>query len=305
MRQRVTRYARRLLNRYYTSAKLLYRIELNRDVSKLDGLILVYQMGKVGSSSVVKSIESKKIPVYNVHTFNPFFLDRTEDQFKKLWEPNGPLPRTLWDQQYFSGYVKKKKNSPFKIVTLVRDPVARNISHFFQYPNIILEKIDSGYHIRSLRYNYDKILISESIDKELSELFLKNMDNHFRPLVWFDEELKINFGIDVYSKEFPKERGYAIYRKSNAEVLLIKLEMLNEVFRPAMKEFLDIDDIELINENIGEKKESADMYKQFLSSFHLSEKYLGDLYNSKFSNHFYTKEELNRFEMRWRHLDPD
>ncbi len=292
---------RRLINRYYSTARLLYRSDLLKILRKKDVFVLVYQMGKVGSSSVVKSLKAKDIYSFNVHTFNRENLRRTEYQFKKLWVPNGPLPFTLWDQQFFARFIRKTKyKHRIKIITLIRDPVARNISHFFQYPNMILEQTPSGYYISSIRYGYEKLLTERSIPKELPKLYYKNMDNHDLPLLWFDKELKTNFGIDVFDCVFPKERGYKIYSNDRADVLLIKLEMLDKVFGQSFSDFLNVGAIELLHENIGSKKKSASLYRNFLSFFKLSDDYLDRFYNSKFVSHFYTIEEVELFRQKWR-----
>ena len=45
---------------------------------------------------------------------------------------------------------------------------------------------------------------------------------------WFNVELKEPLGLDIYQYEFDKMRGYQIIEKDNIELLLIKLEKLDE-----------------------------------------------------------------------------
>jgi hypothetical protein len=164
---------------------------------------------------------------------------------------------------------------------------------------MIKEQTTSGYHLRSPIFHYDKVFSAEGIEKELSKLFLNPYEFHDRPLVWFDKELKHNFGVDVYSHDFPKEKGYSIYRNEHVEALVLKLEKLNDVASLAFKEFLDIDSFELVAANIGNEKNTSDLYRQFLNSIHLPFEYIENKYNSRFAKHFYSTEELDKFRARW------
>lgn len=291
---------KKLVQKSFFSARLLHQIRCKRETARLKQLIFIYQMGKVGSSTVVRSLKAINLQAFNVHTFDPFFLNQGHKLFRKEFYTTGTIPQTLWDQQFLKKYfVDKPSKKPIRIVTLVRDPVARNISLFFQWPNMIMEKKGDGYHIRSLSFNYDRLFQKEGIEKELEKLFISQFKLHDRPLAWFDKELYRYFDIDVYHFDFPKEKGYFIYRNGNVEVILIKLEKLADVAHDAFNEFLGIESFELIEANIGEKKNTSELYSGFLSSTKLSMDYLDRMYNSRFARHFYTKEELDRFRSRW------
>jgi hypothetical protein len=258
-------------------------------------------MGKVGSSTVVNTLQSSSMvtPVLNIHTLEKFFLDRTERIYKSLHSSNKQVPQTLWNQQYIrknlKRYIKRKR---ITIITLVRDPIARNVSHFFQYPNMIINRVDNGYRVKSPRYKYDQFITENNV-QTLSKFFLEKIDNHERPLVWIDMELKRFFNIDVYASDFPKSKGFKIYRNGSVSALVLKLEKLNETFRDAFYQFLDIEVKQLHKANIGTDKESADLYKQFKRSIKLPETYVHRFYNSKFVNQFYTDAEIREFKARW------
>jgi hypothetical protein len=271
-----------------------------REIAKQEQLILVYQMGKVGSSTVVRSLKAHNLPAINVHTFDPFFLKRGQKIFKAEFKATGAQAITLWDQQLIRRrlrYVHRRE--PIKIITLVRDPVARNISHFFQWPNMIMEPVNGGFHLRSPVFKYDRTFESDTVEKELAKLFMTKFKLHDRPLIWFDKELKPNFQIDVYRSEFPKEKGYGIFRNGNTEVMVIKLEKLNAVARKAFKTFLGIESFELNVVNIGQEKKTSELYRRYLEDIKLPVDYLDGMYNSKYCNHFYGKEEIDKFRERW------
>lgn len=45
------------------------QFEKNREL-QADNFVLVYQMGKVGSSSIEHTLGERKIPSYHIHTFD-------------------------------------------------------------------------------------------------------------------------------------------------------------------------------------------------------------------------------------------
>ena len=123
--------------------------------------------------------------------------------------------------------------------------------------------------------------------------------NHDSPLVFFDQELKKIFGIDVFANEFLKSKGYEIYENEKAHVLLIRLEDLNACIKKAFKDFLNIDDFTLDNTNIGAEKVYAPIYKKFKETVVMPHSYLDKFYNSTYVRHFYDEAEIQKFRDKW------
>jgi hypothetical protein len=118
----------------------------------------------------------------------------------------------------------KLKSHKAKIITLVREPVGRNVSAFFQnYKRFT----GSGFH--------DSYF--EAVD--LINMFFKNY-NHEVPLSWFDIEIKETLDIDVYDYTFPKEKGFLAIQKGNIELLILKMEMSDAIKQKVISEFLNI-----------------------------------------------------------------
>lgn len=231
--------------------------------------VFIYQMGKVGSSTLFNSIK-------NSAQFHNYDKDAPQKYFAK--SKIGIYRSIRWKAFYWSTKIRikylEKKGKKIKIISMARDPVARNISAFFQ----VLEK--------GKKYKTDK-LINDFFNKTYHEV----------PLNWFDIELKRHFGIDIYKYKFPKEKGFYIIKYKNIELLLLKLEMFNQCLND-IKNFIG-EDFEIKNENISEKKWYSDMYKDFKKEIIFPKEYLEKMYRSKFTNHFYTEEEINRFYSKW------
>lgn len=248
--------------------------------------VVIFQMGKVGSKTIDKSLAALDLgaPLCHSHLLNDF--DRIDENIRRTRSD----PReSLAEIQHGRRLAKTILGTPYirsRVISLVRDPVARNISAFFQN---ITEFLPDFFRRDAER---------ESPMEELHAAFLNRYD-HDIPGEWFQRQLQAVFGIDVFASEFPRERGYAVYAAENASLLVIKLEMLDGCAADAMRDYLGIHDFVLCNANIGEEKEYKDVYKAFLRSIVLPEEYLNRMYESAFARHFYTDAELQRFRARW------
>jgi hypothetical protein len=247
--------------------------------------IIIHQMGKVASTSVKASLEGQVSgrPIYATHFMNS---TRLQNHMRTLKSADQEIPRHLIASQYLEKKIRSAQGHNWKIVTLVRDPVARNISAFFQ--NI-------GDFSPSFFHEMHSGTLSMS---ELVTVFL-NEYRHEIPLKWLDLEIKDVFGIDVFSSEFPKARGYKIYENHRYSLLLLKVEKLGECFEEAFQQFLGTPRCEMLAQNVGAEKDYGDYYKRFKSKIRLPSEYLDEMYHSKLCRHFYSKDERDMLRAKW------
>jgi hypothetical protein len=247
--------------------------------------ILIFQMGKVGSKTVVKSLEKKGIlPLFHLHFllksadnrrfYNPMVLDILEVK----WRRESQVRRNEF--LYNKVIVPKKQ---VKIICLTREPIGRNISAFFE--NFELE---TGK-------KYEK---SNFTLQELMDIFI-NFFPHSIPINWFDRHFKPFLGIDIYEHPFPKEQGYLRINKDNVDLLILKLETSDSVKEKAIAEFLGLKEFKLVRTNVGEDKNYAEKYKEFKQNIKLPLSYVEEMCSSKYFNHFYTEEEIKKVYSRW------
>jgi hypothetical protein len=254
--------------------------------------IIVYQMGKVGSKTIEHSLRfyyqsrGKNIEIYHAH-----FLNHLQELERNAWKQRVSKHEIQYIHEMMA--IKKKIDSDptrkWKLISLVRDPVARNIAGFFQALSI-------NQHIPDWRIRYQRgdLQVSELLEKFLS----LNDDYRNHPVTWFDTQLKPVFGIDVYEKPFPHERGYEFYRNDRFELLVIRMEDLNRCATDAIGRFLDIDDFEIVHSNTSDEKDYKDLYKAF-KDLPIPTEYVEKLYTSRFARHFYSAEELAHFTKYW------
>jgi hypothetical protein len=203
--------------------------------------ILVYTMGKVGSTTVIRALQSAGIAAGRAYPGNIGTLNLDE----------------------YDGFI-----------TMVRDPVARNISQFFETQQYVVMN-----SINPLAAFVDTF-------------------NHLEPLRWFDDHIKPILDINVMRKSFHKTRAWEAY----GNLLVIKTEWLSIALADALTEFCGPANYTVEHRAIGVEKFGpvlGEKYQQFLETAKFSEDFLNRLYDTKFMKKFYLKSEIESFYARW------
>ncbi len=260
----------------------------------LTGPILVFQMGKVGSWSVYRPLRDLRLPQPVYHAHHLVGLDAREAELRSTVGSQAPSVRKIARDREVARLVRSDPATRWNVVTLVREPVARNVSTFFQ----VLDELHPG-----IRAAYADGLRPEDRDVRrhvelLRADFWDRFGDHF-PDSWFDEQLKPTFGIDVFEVPFPAERGYLTIRRGRITLLVIRLESLEQCAEPAFRDAFRIPKVRPGRHNTADEKWYRDLYRRFLDGFVVPDEYLTRMYASRFARHFYTATELARFRARW------
>lgn len=251
---------------------------------------IVYSMGKVGSSTVVASLREHepKLHIYHVHYITEAGLGGRESFYRHGYKQIGHVPQHLVEGRYVRHLMRRgKQDRRWSVVTLVRDPVACNISRFFQtlsvqHPDIRIEDCN----------------LDGWVDAVVTRFITAH--NHRLTLDWLDVELGRALKIDPYAKPFDQERGYQTYAGPYTDILIIRLEDLNRVGPYALSTFLGLPSrITLSAENAALGKSYADAYGAVKRSIAKHTDYLEEMYTSKFARHFYTAGERAALRRRW------
>ncbi len=291
-------------------------------------IFCVHQIGKVGSTTVARALQ-RMLPQEKIHQTH--ILDQERLLYALgIWLQHPDAPRGKFQNHLASSIELRKQflsmagSNRWWVISLVRDPLARNVSAFFQTlhrkgiyqlapePQAICRRIlkkgppQAGTTVTPEEMQF---LVRELLEMFEARCVSGNFDE------WFDREVRNIFGIDVFARPFETERGYEIYQGPRAQLLLIRLEDLRRVFHPALAEFFanspyesKIDasvSLETERSNDGFTKAYSDLYKLFIEELRVSEAKLEGLYGSRVSRHFYTEKELVSFRSRWKMEDQD
>ena len=253
--------------------------------------IIVFQMGKVGSATVQESLIrayknlSIEVPIHHVHILND--LERIEQGVRQERENPADTLMGIEEGKKLRQQIDSNPDGYWKVISLVRDPVARNVGTFFH-------NLDEFIPDWRTRHAEGRLSL-----EDLQNKFLEIKSIHSSPDWWFDAQLNPVFGIDVFASPFPAASGYKIYwNKPHTPLLVIRLEDLDRCAGEAMSEFLNLDNFEVIRANVGEEKEYANLYKAF-KELPLPAEYVEKMLSTRYARHFYTDEELQRFSNRW------
>ena len=200
-----------------------------------------------------------------------------------------------------------------KIVSAVRDPVAQNISVFFNMSDAFWDEPKYFINGGDVQLLFDAWMINELGDSmdvvspmpEVNNIsfsyfnaFKKAEGVDYIVQDWFDKQFYRYNGIDVYKYPFDHNTGYSIISTDLADVFIYQLEKINEI-KDDLGNFLGISDMRFINDNISDNKWYAGTYRKALTELKLRMEYLEKTYLSEYVRHFYSKEDILKFRKRW------
>ena len=263
-----------------------------------DPVTILYQMGKVGSTSVHDALLSSELetPVHKIHFLSDQGIAHGEKFHQKtLKNPWAQTPH-LQTTHLLRQKMAEDPNLEMNIVTLVREPVGREVSEFFQYvealhPELLDDegRLDVGRAHRVLQARF---------------MFYDETSNY--TCRWFDMEIKELFGLDVFSVPFDHDRGYTLVQEGQVRLLILRLEDLDRALNQGLRELLGPSYRDWAGRaNEGAKKERGDQYRELVDGFRLRGRMATKVYSTTYARHFYTQDERDAFAEHWtRPLEP-
>ncbi len=252
--------------------------------------IIIYQMGKVGSSSVYRSLHQAGLPnpIYHVHFLDQ---DNIRDIIQQYYRKSNVLrPKHLFVGMALGKKLLKVKKRRLKVITLVRDPIARAVSDLFENANLFSDNLMDAEG----RYQ------ENAIKQYLEDLFADFEERTDYTATWFDREIHKVLKINVYTNSFDHQTGFAYIRKDNVELLILKMELLSSTFGPAMRLFLNTtENVPLLNTNVGNSKSYASQYQQMKQSLIIPEDTCRKIYATRYTRHFYNEAAVQAFVEKW------
>jgi len=253
--------------------------------------VLVYQMAKVGSSTVARSLQQAdpEQAVLQVHFLSPEMLCgagarhvRSKGYFGLPYDWH--LGRALGER-----IEKLDRALQVQVVTLVRDPIAREVSGLFQNPEF------ASTELRDRHGRYDVERTVEFLENALCAADACDYVHN-----WFDRELRKTFGIDVFAAPFQKERGWTLLCNERARVLVLRMEDLDRTLGPALVEFLGLDEEpKTASQNVRSERPEGSDYREVVAALRLPHRVCERIYSHRFSRHFYSDAMLADFSQRW------
>lgn len=290
--RKAKRHSERWLRRHYRLANLLEERRFGWRYRTLNEPILIYQMGKVGSSTIVASLHALDLPrdLFQLHFLSDDWVAESERVYRHIFDVTGRavVEEHLLSSRLLRRALRRPEQPRWTIISLTREPVARNISAFFHAFHLYFPEYGSAF--RADPANVEALI----------QLFLQEFEHEQRiPLDWFEVEMKQTFGIDVFESTFPAEEGYRVFQGERADLIVIRLEDLGRCGSRALSSFLDLPTVTLLSENVASEKRYSSAYRLFRQRVALPDSYLDRMYDSRYATHFYRPEELSAFRQTW------
>lgn len=253
--------------------------------------VIVYTMGKVGSTAIEEVIRRAELP-YSVYQAHSLVAERLQ-KWKKRYEREGHYTsraRHLWMAKALRRRLDEPLEEKWRVITGTREPISHVVSQFFQvvdrrYPEVFDE--EGG--------------IQEEKTLERLQSKIEDFDERTNfACSWFDRELKPVFGVDLYEEPFNHEAGYTIVERPEVKVLVYRVEDLGRCFAPALQEFFELEaSLEPVTANASRDKDYHEAYERVKQRLSFEEELLSRVYSSRYVQHFYGEEMIERFKRRW------
>ena len=243
-------------------------------------IVLVYQMGKVASSSVYHSL--KKYPQY-CHAFHTHILTAEWIKAKATKRSHtllNPDRRNQNSQDLRRNIIEP--GHPAKIITLVRDPFARSISAFFEN-SASVHKAPAGT-VAAMHY--------------LKSAFFAET-NLLHPDYWFEKEFNHALKLNIFDYPFNPEQGWSRFSKSPYEVLVLSTDLSDKEKALRVEEFVDIPGFKLERKNTTPPGGRLELYNSFKAHIRFPEKAIEKVLNTQYSRHFFDADKRAALRKRW------
>jgi hypothetical protein len=274
--------------------------------------VLVYQMAKVASRGIADALLGRHdLSVLHFHFTDPdnsAYMHRQLFGAKGLQQhgPTDPMVMTALNRRW-QRFLTSQQRGPSDsevmgraiherlikpghkafVITLVREPIARNISSYFHHLNIIWRQRDAHANVP-----FDR-LVEGFLSYPLSAV----------PLEWFDREFKAALSIDIYEHPFPREQGFMRLSTDHYEVLVMRHDLDDRQKERCIQELLGVQDVAIRPVNTAAEKPYAEVYRHFVETVRLPESYISEMLDSKYTRHFYTSEEIERLRAKWLRIE--
>lgn len=269
------------LRRYFAYRKVEQLVKDKADP------ILVYQMGKVGSSTIHNTLVSHGL---GARTFHIHFLSADIAIHKKFLKKHNILPyhEYIYFGEVFRKHILKNNFRNIKVISLVREPIGLIVSNLFE----------NSYQVKEILDDEGNIIVEkakEYLDRELKK------DDIFRFFdEWFDREIKAVFDLDVFSRPFDKDLGFHMYPVRNGELLIMRTDVISDRGPALLKEFLGLEEMPVIQKtNVREMSSEAASYKELTDQLSIKEEVCRRIYQRPLARHFFTDEMIEGYINSW------
>ena len=251
--------------------------------------VIVYSMKRTGSTALFHSLNSHGEFALTTHCLDPEKINTVHLSGSARWACKHII-------------IPHKR---VKIISLIRNPIENMMSVFAR------DQLSSSTDRDNSDNNNMDCLSAEDICQHFITEYFQS-ERYVHQLEWFDCEFKSVLGINIFDYPFDKKRGYVHFQEGSYDVLIVRTEMDDVKKAYLVSEFLGLSDFNMLCATSvpnatsgmdpgmpGEKASYSDQYKVLKHHVFIPKKYLDIILESRFSQHFFPKEILNKTKERF------
>ena len=247
--------------------------------------ILIYQMAKVGSTSVYRSLRTAGFYPLHVHYVTE---ESRRHGFESYLRRGESPPIHLYVSRMLRPYLRYTSHR-LKVISLVRDPVARYVSRQYQTADYLSDACTD-----------DSDVVTGNVERTRQNIReqLAGPDAMDYTFGWFDRQIEAVLDVDVMAEPFDKERGFGLYEGPRADVLVLKLERLSDLLPTVVSDLVGRE-LQVTQANVRRRTKSGEEYARVKRELSLPAETIDRIYGHEWVRHFYTRDEIEAFRSRW------
>ena len=245
--------------------------------------IVVYSAPKTASTAVAAALDrTPDIETVKVHFLQPTHFWAGPLQRKVA--PNGLLRHRAIEQRA-SRQLLLESDRPLRIVSVVRDPIAFNLSNYTYFGR--------AYWMRTFWRSAPWL----GTDR-LIEHFLASFP-HESPSLWWREEFARTTGIDPIAEGFDAERGWQRYRRGRFDCLVLRADISDEAKLAALREWTGLEVPAVERENLNDSQSAPGVYERMKSAIGAHAEYIERMLALPATTAFFTDAQRAMLRARW------
>ena len=280
----------RLLEKWPWLYFRVYEVYYERKIQKATELIVITTPGHVGSSTVFRSLQAvdwqDSVLICNIHSLKEGFNNASKVHSISARHVLQEILRKSLQQG-------KLEDKSVKVITLIRDPVARALGGMFQNPGVFL----TGIKPNTLTHSDFPKACNSLKEYMMNGYLLNTIDWQF---TFYTMELRDFWGVDLSKRSNHAQEGFINLQEKDIDCFIFPLEYLDEVFIDKIKRFLK-KDVPLIDSNRNEQRPDwrQEFYNYCKDHLKFDLDILRAVYNHPIMKSIYTSSKLKGFRDRW------
>ncbi len=248
------------------------------------GPVVVYSTQKTASTSVYDALKTiAGVHAFHLHYIHPKHFTTADVNARPIIHEGIPLHDDEYAPAIWRQVIQAKR--PARFISLVREPIATNVSYFFfglqRWLNLPRQPDPADYPL-----------------DELMRIFLESFP-HESAVRWFERELQSTLGIDVYGSPFPFDAQRQSFENGPWKLLVLRTDMADGRKAAAISEFLGRDVPVIPRANRADERRSPYRYDEIRMEMRRHPNYVNRLLDDRFTEHFFSREEIEAIRATW------